>query len=522
MPTLAPVPASSTSADEQTRHVSFSSQSRAAQRVQAGAARGVGEAAQIVAYLRRTGWCHSDRAGRLYLEPWLNVRLDDALCQETLAALRCAVPTLTPTVTRTLGAFFIERAHAERADVKAVHTGLERQLARLLDCIDQRLPLVSARIPTGAPHLINLRAPHYDGCLFNPQAHLGGGSQGIFLVGITPHKHAVAVKQVRPSQVGIAASALVDLTREAAATRRASRFDVLQLYATPDHPYMVMPLFNGDLQHHGHAFLSVFAPPGSGSAQGLFGARYMLRALAAEVDFLHSTHGVVHSDVKPENIFVQRDRKRFVLGDLGTAGRMNTEGSTRLRGYTPKLAAPEVFQGPQFIGPKVDIFGLATTLFVLLTDKCAPVMAYRSEHFPAQADRGLFFNAKEVPQMHEAHRHMVFEALDGTRAVGAAFAPTQRLSRYQAHFESVHKSVDHFDRPLGQLLRRMLQHSPEQRPTAHEVLAHMDRHMPLDQASQRQMNAVWECNIPRFSAEVTEELQRLCATLDTLTTTRHA
>lgn len=447
---------------------------------------------------------------------------DDAPSLTRQEALRQALPTINAGLARKLVAFFIERAHAERADPKAVQNGLEPQIVRLLQKLANHEPLVSVRVPAGAANLLNLRAPNYDGCLFDPSKPLGRGGQGAFFVGITPHKHALAVKMMLPAPEGSEASRQRDFAREAATTRRASRFDVLQLICTPTQQFMVMPLFNGDLKQHAAAFLRLAAGPGEPGCQGLFGARYVLRSLLGEVDHLHRSRRVMHQDIKANNVFLQRDWQRFILGDLGMASRIGDNGQARPRGYTPTLAAPEQFGRAEFIGPKVDVFGLATTMFELLTTQCPQVVAYRRARYPQQSAAGLFPYETQVPQMHAAHRQMVFGALDGTGSPNQAAEVPMAMRGHMAHFESIHRSVDACDLPLGHLLRRMLQHDPSERPSTGEAIAHIDYLMHLSAESLTRIQEAWNHDVPKYAPPVEAALRELHGALDTMTLISHA
>ncbi|MGH2583685.1 MAG: serine/threonine-protein kinase, partial [Dehalococcoidia bacterium] len=89
------------------------------------------------------------------------------------------------------------------------------------------------------------------------------------------------------------------------------------------------------------------------------------------LEALHTAHaeGVVHRDVTPNNIWLDRSR-RAVLGDFGIAAGGAAGGSTRLSDAAGKLPymAPEVMQG-QRATPRSDLYSLGCTLFETLTGR---------------------------------------------------------------------------------------------------------------------------------------------------------
>lgn len=85
-----------------------------------------------------------------------------------------------------------------------------------------------------------------------------------------------------------------------------------------------------------------------------------LRALK----FLHS-HGIVHGDIKPSNMMIDR-RKRVKIGDFGLARRVSNEEGSLIKGTT-KYMAPEVVSD-EFgeVGPASDLYSLGFAAFELM------------------------------------------------------------------------------------------------------------------------------------------------------------
>ena len=85
-------------------------------------------------------------------------------------------------------------------------------------------------------------------------------------------------------------------------------------------------------------------------------------AQAAEALTVLHQHGVVHGDVKPANLILDRDG-RIVLVDLGSSSVPSTSAP---RGGTAGFRAPEVAGGAP-ADRASDVFSLASTAFTLLT-----------------------------------------------------------------------------------------------------------------------------------------------------------
>ena len=79
--------------------------------------------------------------------------------------------------------------------------------------------------------------------------------------------------------------------------------------------------------------------------------------------YLHF-HGVVHGDVKPQNIIVQPDSHSVVLVDYGLSAIRPRSGETN-KGYTPYFAAPEQMRGGVLL-PETDFYGLGMTMVYAL------------------------------------------------------------------------------------------------------------------------------------------------------------
>ncbi len=91
------------------------------------------------------------------------------------------------------------------------------------------------------------------------------------------------------------------------------------------------------------------------------------RALAACQE-----RSILHRDVKPQNIFIDKDGL-YKLGDFGVARIREGTGSATIRTGTIPYMAPEVYTGGHY-GASADVYSLGMVLYWLLNERRAPFM----------------------------------------------------------------------------------------------------------------------------------------------------
>src|SRR5690606_2162722 len=130
-----------------------------------------------------------------------------------------------------------------------------------------------------------------------------------------------------------------------------------------DVAYLVMEFVNGMslgsiLDEAGRLAPDVVSQLGVGMALGL----------AAMHD-----KGIVHRDIKPDNVLVGADRKARIA-DLGLAKQLNDPELQRLTATgvvvgTPLYVSPEGIRDPETISPKSDIYSLGATFYHMLAGR---------------------------------------------------------------------------------------------------------------------------------------------------------
>src|SRR5262245_18892136 len=117
----------------------------------------------------------------------------------------------------------------------------------------------------------------------------------------------------------------------------------------------------------GRAYLAMDYVDGGSLARARLEPRELVRTLRGVVDALEHAHrlGVVHRDVKPENVLLDR-RARAFLADFGVAVEASARHACAPVGGTPLTMSPEQARGER-VGPASDLFSLGVTLYRQLT-----------------------------------------------------------------------------------------------------------------------------------------------------------
>lgn len=189
---------------------------------------------------------------------------------------------------------------------------------------------------------------------------IGCGGMGIVLKGYDHQLNRyVAVKVLHP-HCATSAAARRRFAREAQAAAAVVHQHVVAIHAVgANHhpPYLVMPFVPGEslqqrLNREGHCDVIDVLRISQQVAEGLAAAH---------------AQGLVHRDIKPGNILLERNVDRVLLTDFGLA-RAGDDASLTQSGViagTPQFMSPEQARGDS-VDHRTDLFSLGTVMYTLL------------------------------------------------------------------------------------------------------------------------------------------------------------
>ena len=117
----------------------------------------------------------------------------------------------------------------------------------------------------------------------------------------------------------------------------------------------------------------------AGGAMSEIKARNYIRQLAEALDYIHS-RDIIHLDVKPSNVIVNKADSRVILIDFGLSKHYDSSGaqtSTTPVGISHGYAPIEQYQdgGVNTFSPRTDIYSLGATFYYLVVGKTPPTAA---------------------------------------------------------------------------------------------------------------------------------------------------
>jgi WD40 repeat protein len=200
------------------------------------------------------------------------------------------------------------------------------------------------------------RLAHYD-----VSEVIGRGGMGVVLKAWDSALHRVVAIKVLAPRLAVNPAAQARFVREARAVAAISHENVVAVHAvgeTHGLPYLVMQHISGvSLQERlsRKEPLSVLeiVRIGMQTAAGLAAAH---------------AQGLIHCDIKPDNLLLEAGSGRVKITDFGLARALDEAGNTATETIagTPRFMAPEQARG-ETLDPRTDLFSLGSVLYTLCT-----------------------------------------------------------------------------------------------------------------------------------------------------------
>lgn len=254
----------------------------------------------------------------------------------------------------------------------------------------------------------------------------------------------VAIKVLR-SDLASDAALVSKFRAEAAMLASLHHTNLVQVYSLGEHRgdvYFVMELVEGQ------SLAEVLeAQHGAGRWLPFEAIAQIVLEIGDALTAMHSI-GLIHRDVKPANVLLDRERDRAVLVDVGVAKRRGDEVDGA---GTPGYAAPESFLEGSTESPETDVYGLAATIFCALTGQPPYGSGQLMQVITRQLHEPLTPASSLRPGLTTAIDEVMAKALDPVQsrrftsasAFGVALARAlQRASRPTGHPEASTPATD--------------------------------------------------------------------------------
>ncbi|HXB25930.1 MAG TPA: serine/threonine-protein kinase [Gemmatimonadaceae bacterium] len=196
------------------------------------------------------------------------------------------------------------------------------------------------------------------------EAEIGRGGMGIvYRAKDTRLKRSVAVKLL-PPELAYRDEIRSRFLREAEMAAQLSHPNIVPIYSVDEKDgfvYFIMAFVDGEtlaqrLTTHGRL--------------GIVEVRALLRQVADALAYAHQ-RGVIHRDIKPDNIMLQRDDGRAMVTDFGIARAADDTTGTRLTATgvaigTPAYMSPEQCTGERAVDGRSDLYSLGVVIYAAL------------------------------------------------------------------------------------------------------------------------------------------------------------
>jgi serine/threonine-protein kinase len=207
------------------------------------------------------------------------------------------------------------------------------------------------------------------------QAEIGRGGMAVVYRAMDLRLRRKVALKVLPPEFAFREDVRRRFQREAEMAARLSHPNIVPIYAVDERGglvYFVMALVEGESL----ATLLARTPRLPVPA-----ARRILHDVADALYYAHQ-HGVIHRDIKPDNILLDSESGRPMVSDFGIARAAETEGQLTLTGVavgTPAYMSPEQSLGERELDGRSDIYSLGVVGYQMLAGE----LPFKASNTPA-------------------------------------------------------------------------------------------------------------------------------------------
>ena len=210
---------------------------------------------------------------------------------------------------------------------------------------------------------------------YDVQGELGRGGMALVYRALDLRlRRPVAVK-VLPPEFAFRDEVRRRFLREAEMAARLSHPNIVPIYSVDERGglvFFVMALVEGESLASMLARTPRLAVPD---------AKRILRDVADALAFAHA-HGVIHRDIKPDNILIERDGGRPLVTDFGIARAAEADGHLTVTGVavgTPAYMSPEQSLGERELDGRSDVYSLGVVGYQMLAGE----LPFKASNTPA-------------------------------------------------------------------------------------------------------------------------------------------
>lgn len=277
---------------------------------------------------------------------------------------------------------------------------------------------------------------------------LGRGGMGIVYRATDRRLKRVVAIKLLPPELGFRGDIRSRFLREAQTAAQLSHPNIVPIYSVDEREglvYFVMACVDGPTlarREHEEGQLAVED------------TRRLLREVSDALAYAHA-RGVVHRDIKPDNILLDRDSGRAMVTDFGIARAVQGGGDSRLTATgvaigTPAYMSPEQAAGDREIDGRSDLYSLGIVGYQMLAGRLpfeamstpsmlmkhiveqpAPVSDFRPD-VPPELEAAVMRLLEKEPENRFANAAELLKVLSGDPAARAALLSTPRMERAPA------------------------------------------------------------------------------------------